>query len=373
MKYKDFNTALRWGFASLALIWVAGCIFATTAVSSGGYYRVFGFWIAPRTWEGSADWVADKGELALIGLLLIGLVFVIVNAISRVALGQSGDSTLNKALRVASKLTIVAIFLFGVALPIYDMTFTVLAKANRAFLKGDTDRAWKLYKKAVELELDVGNAAICDSSYRPDINRCLHLQVLTTEKHIEGLSYPKVTDHVWTVNNESISPLCMETIWMSGDNYEEYEERYPQAENFRFYPGQYWGSLIPIDPINASWGKLLSLPKDLKACNKIKPKDFTSIEENVFSHDVQDDSSVQHDSNKYTLLAEWGREGCSKVIPQLADQCQSLAFVKIDTTYKYLDIAFNSYAHITDKGKAYIVPVTNGMPLGDLLKLIEDN
>jgi hypothetical protein len=347
MKYKNFNLALRWSFTSLALVWVAGCIFATTAVS--------------------------KGELALIGLLLIGLVFVIVNSISRVALGQSGDSTLNKALRVASKLTIVAIFLFGVALPVYDMTFTVLAKANRAFLMGDTDRAWELYKKAVELELDVSDSAICESSYTKNINMCSYLDELTTEMHIEGLSYPKVKDHVWIVKDESISPLCMANMWMSGDNYEGYEEQYPQAENFRNYQGQYWGSMIPIEAINSSWSKTRSLPKSLEACNKIKSKDITSIEGNVFSHSVPVDTSEQYDFREYTLIAEWGPEECSMLVPHFAGQCQSLVYVKLDATYRFRDIQWNSYAHVTVKGKAYILPVTLIMPLGDLLKLIGNN
>jgi hypothetical protein len=92
MRYKNFNIALRWVFASLALVWVTGCIFAYTSVSSGGYYRVFGFWVANSKWEGTADWVADKGDLIFFRLLLLGLVYVIVNSFGKVILGQPKEN-----------------------------------------------------------------------------------------------------------------------------------------------------------------------------------------------------------------------------------------------------------------------------------------
>jgi hypothetical protein len=271
-------------------------------------------------------------------------------------------------------------FLLGViVISIFDNDISnawdkVKAEADAAFLKQNYDVSGVLYEKAIDLGYDFTTpSAVCDSMSNSAINSCIYYYNLVTEKSIEKVSYPQITDHIWIVNNENISPLCMEFIWMSGDNYEEYEEKYPQAKNFTSYPGQYWGNIIPLDPLNASWGESLSIPKPLKKCNKTKPNDLISIENNVFSHSEPIDSITQI-TTKYTLLAEWGSNGCSKVIPQFADQCQSLVFVNIeDTSSRISQGGFNSYAHIIVKDKAYIVPVTNGMPLEDLLKLIESN
>jgi hypothetical protein len=169
----------------------------------------------------------------------------------------------------------------------------------------------------------------------------------------------------------------MELTWLSGDNYEEYEDQYPQAKNFRNYPGQYWGNLIPIEPINTSWGShpLLSLPKTLSSCNNSGTEGSTSINGNLFSLNssiAPEGFNTMIDERKnYTLIAEWGAKECSKLIPHFTNNCQSLVFVKLDVSFRYPDIQSNTYAHITDNGEAYIVPVTTVMPLEDVISLIE--
>lgn len=377
MKYKEFNIALRWSCTSLALVWVAGCIFATTSISFGDYYRVFGFWVANRAWEGSVDWVADRWELGLLGLLLTYLVFIIVDSIGRVALGQPENSTLNRFLRVTSKLAIVATLIYGAALPIYDMNRTLLDEANEAFLYGDKGKAYKLYGKAIKPGLDMKDLAICNSGTTTDIRACGYILAGIEEKEIEELTFPKVTDHIWTINKINISPLCMETEWISGDNYEGYEELYPKAKNFTNYPGRYFGDLVSIEPVRAPWDESLNLAlaQPIESCNKILEKDTIKFEKNVFIHNSPERYEDMNDYSgyEYKLIAEWEEKECSKLLPHFAGRCQSLVFVKVDKTYRFPEISFNSYAHITDKGKAYIVPVTNHMHLKELLKLIDNN
>lgn len=243
----------------------------------------------------------------------------------------------------------------------------LLGGADRESIIKDTYEKWKNSKK-------------------PQFNFCEHVSSKwgawycenrvekREEKIIENISYPKVTDHIWNINGADISPRCMEEMWVSMDNYQEYEEQYPESKNFRDYPGQYWGNPIPLTPINASWGEPLSLPKSLALCNKMGPKDTNTIEENSISQSFLNDPESNENTNKgYTLIAEWGAKECSKLVPHFAGNCQSLVFVKLDNSYKYPDIQRNTYAYITDRGKTYIVPVTTEMPLTKVIELIENS
>ena len=74
----------------------------------------------------------------------------------------------------------------------------------------------------------------------------------------------------WVHNKLTISPRCFSVLWVSGDNYEEYEEQY-KIENktdFRNNVGKYFINLIPIEEINTSWGEKISLAKNIVECNK---------------------------------------------------------------------------------------------------------
>jgi hypothetical protein len=319
----------------------------------------------------------DKLELVFLSLLLIGLVSFIVYVIGRIVLEKPKNSPIKKVLRAISVLFITVILLTGVYLPVYDMTRTDLDVANAAFEKegGASDITLELYEKVAESGVDVTGSSICNGS-REDAWRCESLIGIAEDKRLEKLSYPKVTDHIWNVNGINISPKCMEEVWNSVDNYQEYEEQYPQAKNFMNYPGQYWGNLIPIEPINTSWGSsypLLSLPKTLSSCINIGTEDSTSINGNLFSLTVPDDSMHGNKHKDYTLIAEWGAKECSKLVPHFTNNCQSLVFVRLDVSYRYPWIQRNTYAHITDNGQAYIVPVTTLMFLEDVIDLIKSN
>jgi hypothetical protein len=180
---------------------------------------------------------------------------------------------------------------------------------------------------------------------------------------INNLTDPgsKITDHIWIVNGSRILPSCMEVEWLSSDNYEEYQEQFPSAENFRKYPGEYFGGIVPINPINPSWGgdELLSLPKPIHDCNKLKPG-YSEKTENNFISIV--DSAPRSDPISYRLIAEWNPSQCSILVPNYSERCKSLVFVKMNANPRF-GSSDNTYAYITDEGKDYIIPVTNGVPL----------
>jgi hypothetical protein len=291
-----------------------------------------------------------------------------------------------KAKQIISKKTIIVILLSTVVIIGFNMNraFLVIANSSHNLCNSEAFHMFMpeafcgfedLYKKVAESGIDVQDSSICNSGNRMDTWDCVRFIEIAEDKRLKKLSYPKVTDHIWNVNRINISPKCMEEIWISADNYEEYEGRYPQAKNFRNYPGQYWGNLIPIEPINPGWESFghpfLSLPKPLSSCNKIGPEDSTSINGNLFSLTFPIDSIHSPEEKKYTLIAEWGSKECSKLVPHFTNNCQSLVFVKLDVSFRYPDIQSNTYAHITDNGEAYIVPVTTVMPLEDVISLIE--
>jgi hypothetical protein len=325
--------------------------------------------------EGSQRADDKLGFVFVVSSCLFIAVFI-VYVIKRIVLEKPKNSPIKKVLRAISVLFITVILLTGVYLPVYDMTRTDLDVANAAFEKEGGALALELYEKVAESGVDVTDSSICNGS-RLDAWRCESLIEIAEDKRLEKLSYPKVTDHIWNVNGINISPKCTEIIWEGYDNYQEYEEQYPQAKNFRNYPGQYWGNLIPIEPIKTSWGRfgppLISLPKPISSCNKIKPEDSTSINWNRFSLTLPEDSIQEYKDKNYTLIAEWGEKECSKLVPHFTNNCQSLAFVKIDVSGRYPWIQRNTYAHITDNGQAYIVPVTTLMFLEDVIDLIKSN
>jgi len=184
------------------------------------------------------------------------------------------------------------------------------------------------------------------------------------------LTYPKVVDHIWEVDGITILPTCTEIIWSSGDNVEEYEEKFPSADNFRSYPGQYWGRLIPLQPIDASWGEAVSWPQLIDKCNKIesgvpeKTKNFIRINDPKADH--------REDESNYTLLAEWGSDDCSKLVPYFSEHCKSLVFLSMNEGTIF-GRAWNTYAYISQEEGDYIVPVTTGKPLDEVIKMIEQN
>lgn len=190
-----------------------------------------------------------------------------------------------------------------------------------------------------------------------------------TETKRAELSYPKVEDKIWTVKGVEILPSCLETEWSSGDNYEEYQEQFPSAEDFHEHPGRYWGYVVPLEPLMAGWKKPVSLPRKISECNVLEDRQKLDVDANHIR--IITPEGNPSDRNSYRLLAEWGSKECSKVVPAFADSCSSLVFVERDE-YVYDGKSYNSYAYISHGGEDYIVPVTNGMPLENLLEMLND-
>ena len=75
----------------------------------------------------------------------------------------------------------------------------------------------------------------------------------------------------WKVSEKIIQPQCFSTIWMSGDNYEEFSKKFDikNYKDFSNNPGKLLGKEIPyLEPINSSWDEKIYLAASLKDCFK---------------------------------------------------------------------------------------------------------
>jgi hypothetical protein len=213
---------------------------------------------------------------------------------------------------------------------------------------------------------------ICNNvSSRIGIGYCSGRHDLEVAERLSQLSYPEVTDNIWIVNETNILPTCLETVWASGDNYEEYEDQFPSAKDFYDHPGKYWGRVVPISALRTDWAPphdMISIPQRVQNCNFLKGGQWVEIENNVAT--VKD---PPNDPNSYRLIAEWGKEECDKVVPTFAGKCHSLVFVVIDNADAIYGRFYNTYAYITENGRDYILPITNGVDMGDFLELLSQS
>ena len=77
----------------------------------------------------------------------------------------------------------------------------------------------------------------------------------------------------WKIIKTLIPPQCFSTIWMSGDNYEEFADKFAISNYIDFSQnlGKYLGKNIPnLEPITASWNDKIYLAASLEQCFKVK-------------------------------------------------------------------------------------------------------
>ena len=162
----------------------------------------------------------------------------------------------------------------------------------------------------------------------------------------------------WVYNKLTISPRCFSVLWVSGDNYEEYEEQY-KIENktdFRNNVGKYFINLIPIEEINTSWGEKISLAKNIVECNKnsknllIKNDYVELINENEWGKTFL----------YYKTLKKVSKNNCSNLAPYLKGTCNSSYLVKVSEnsggTYTSSDYYIYGLFTLNDSSE-YLIPL----------------
>jgi len=162
----------------------------------------------------------------------------------------------------------------------------------------------------------------------------------------------------WVHNKLIISPRCFSVLWVSGDNYEEYEEQY-KIENktdFRNNVGKYFINLIPIEEINSSWGEKISLAKNIVECNKnsknllIKNDHVELITENEWGKTFL----------YYKTLKKVSKNNCSNLAPYLKGTCNSSYLVNVSEnsggTYTSSDYYIYGLFTLNDSSE-YLIPL----------------
>ena len=252
---------------------------------------------------------------------------------------------------------------FGEPNPELVLNLVCRGGAVPAEVESAVSKAYENWKKGVVEEFD-----ICDHiTGRVGLVYCSKRTQKIMDEANSHLDFQKITNSIWISKEEEILPTCLEYEWPSSDNYEEYIEQYPTALDFIKFPGKYWGTVVPINPLKASWGDFVSLPKKLSECNKLLKGQQKKVDRNFVA--ISDPDERWSDS--YRLMAKWGKEECSKVVPGFTDRCNSLVFVNRNENYP-LGQGYYSYALITSGNEDYIVPVTNRISLKDLLTYLSN-
>ena len=151
-----------------------------------------------------------------------------------------------------------------------------------------------------------------------------------------------VTDEdVWSFNDSTILPSCLEIDWYSNDNYEEYVDQFSEISNYEHFssnPGLYFGKPISTEPISWSWCE--SDPCDESEKIKIS-KTFPQC------IDIKDDAEITEDGRDLTYSGDEGRHGyksynlirkvpldvCNKLAPHFNGECKDAFFLKVEENF----------------------------------------
>ena len=74
----------------------------------------------------------------------------------------------------------------------------------------------------------------------------------------------------WDYNNKLIHPTCFTRVWMSGDNFEEFADKFKISnyEKFSKKPGEFFGKEINnFNPIKAMWGEYIKIINPINDCS----------------------------------------------------------------------------------------------------------
>jgi hypothetical protein len=133
---------------------------------------------------------------------------------------------------------------------------------------------------------------------------------------------PKV--NTWRYDGEIISPLCFSVMWESGDNYENYERKFEikDKNDFRTYPGKYFGGTLPTSLIESPWKSTtdaeVSLVQDFPACNKLQSQQTIYLRDDSFTSFYDPSDNI---SKGYRLLYDVPSMLCDELAPHIEGNC----------------------------------------------------
>jgi hypothetical protein len=177
----------------------------------------------------------------------------------------------------------------------------------------------------------------------------------------------------WNVDSKFIIPECFDTVWLSGDNYEVFYEKYIKDDgsaewdnkNFQRFVvniGKYLNKEIPLNhSINPGWSGFssLSLTKSLKSC--LSEKAHTDVKYEITTYYGGNKGTTQNDIG-YEVIEDYDVSIGKKLAPHIKQQFESIKKVSVSewgggsmgTTYRQV-----TYGVISIDGQKVLLPLKN--------------
>lgn len=168
----------------------------------------------------------------------------------------------------------------------------------------------------------------------------------------------------WKISGKTLPPQCFVGLWMSGDNYEEYESQFVIAtiEDFESNPGKYFGKEVStLEPIIPSWssdGETLSLVTDVAQCFSRNHK-ITVDGRKVQSEDCDEHGYCE--SHEYEILTSLSTQQCKLLAPHMPGNCLSAYLINVSVmrsnSYDIQHVIYGDFA--LENGKRIVAPLKN--------------
>ena len=178
----------------------------------------------------------------------------------------------------------------------------------------------------------------------------------------------------WKISEELIPPQCFSTLWMSGDNYEEFADKFAikNYKDFSKNPGKYLGKEIPnLEPITASWNDKIYLAAPLNKCFKGNLRggvivDATNMDIKISNKSIQNkicSSMFSCTEYEYTILSKVPLEKCKKLAPHIIGKCEESFLISVgDYSGGSMgwDMSYNIYGLFSfNNNRKFIIPLKN--------------
>ena len=178
----------------------------------------------------------------------------------------------------------------------------------------------------------------------------------------------------WRVSKRIIPPQCFSTIWMSGDNYEEFSKKFDikNYKDFSNNPGKFLGKEIPdLEPINTSWDEKIYLAASLKDCFKGNLRGggivkTTNVDPKIINKSIHNKICSTKSScteYSYTILSNIPLKNCKNLAPHIFGKCEASFLISVgDYSGGSMgwDMSYNIYGLFSfNDDKKFIIPLKN--------------
>jgi hypothetical protein len=173
---------------------------------------------------------------------------------------------------------------------------------------------------------------------------------------------------------------------MSGDNYEEFADKFAISnyKDFSKNPGKYLGKKIPnLEPITASWNKKIYLAASMNQCFKGNLRgggivDRIDVDIKINKNSIQNkicSSKFSCTEYEYTLLSKIPLKKCKKLAPHITGKCEKSFLISVgDYSGGSMgwDMSYNIYGLFSlNDNRKFIIPLKNFRKKNDAVNYVK--